>query len=348
MEVKWFIYLVYTGLTIGASVPEQGTKNEIRTERKDERVNERPVIGLISQKVTQMLTPDVIDSDTYIAASYVKYLESAGAEVVPLVPSYLKEKGKIEGIVKNLNGVLFPGGSAPMFTSGYYKIARIVFDMAKKANDDGEYFPLWGTCLGFETLHNLVGGGKEPKDTVLSDFSAVDISLAVNFTVDAFKSRMFNPMPQELMRFMMSYPNAFHFHESGVSPNTYKKNEKLSSFFNILATNLDKNGKKFVSIVEAKKYPFYGTQWHPEKNIHEWNTAENIDHNPNSIFIAQHLANFFVNEARKNKRRFPTIADAEKHSMFKLSAKYSGQRSHFEQVYVFGKSKERIKGRRHE
>ena len=42
-----------------------------------------------------MLTPDVMKSDTYIAASYVKYLEAAGAEVVPILPNYPDEKLKV-------------------------------------------------------------------------------------------------------------------------------------------------------------------------------------------------------------------------------------------------------------
>jgi len=313
---------------------------------KSKRINQRPIIGLVSQKVTQMLTPDVIMNDTYIAASYVKYLEAAGAEVVPILPSYGEDK--IKKIVNSLNGVLFPGGAAPMFTSGYYKTARLIFAMAVDANDNGEYFPLWGTCLGFETLHNLVNGGVSAKDTVLSDFSAVNYSIPVNFTVEAFRSRMFDKMPDRLMKSLMTYASPFHFHESGVSPATYKKNQQLSGFFKVLATNMDRNGKEFMSIVEAKDYPFYGTQFHPEKNIYEWNKEEAIDHTVNGIAIAQNMANFFIGEARKNKRQFPLESDADKYTTFRLSPKYSGRRSHFEQVYVFGTSKERIKGRLHE
>ena len=31
-----------------------------------------------------------------------------------------------------------------------------------------------------------------------------------------------------------------------------------------------KNGLEFISSLEAKEYPFYGTQYHPEKNSFEW------------------------------------------------------------------------------
>ena len=32
----------------------------------------------------------------------------------------------------------------------------MIFNLAKKANDDGEYFPIWGTGLGFECLVELI------------------------------------------------------------------------------------------------------------------------------------------------------------------------------------------------
>lgn len=39
----------------------------------------------------------------------------------------------------------------------------------------------------------------------------------------------------------------------------------LSEVFQILSTNEDRVGRTFVSTVEGKKCPFYGSQWHPEK-----------------------------------------------------------------------------------
>jgi len=44
------------------------------------------------------------------------------------------------------------------------------------------------------------------------------------------------------------------------------ENNKLREFFDILTINSDKSGKTFVSAIEAKDFPFYGVQFHPEKN----------------------------------------------------------------------------------
>ena len=46
----------------------------------------------------------------------------------------------------------------------------------------------------------------------------------------------------------------------------------------------------------AKKYPIYGTQWHPEKNVFEWTTKEGINHSEHAVIITQTAANFFVSE----------------------------------------------------
>lgn len=52
---------------------------------------------------------------------------------------------------------------------------------------------------------------------------------------------------------------------------------------------------EFISSVEHKKYPFYGVQFHPEKNAFEW-TIESIPHSADAILVEQFYGNFFVNE----------------------------------------------------
>ena len=47
----------------------------------------------------------------------------------------------------------------------------------------------------------------------------------------------------------------------------------------------------------AYKYPIYGTQWHPEKNPFQW-TDDNIPHDIDAVRVAQHMANFFVEEGK--------------------------------------------------
>lgn len=306
--------------------------------RKKRKMNLRPVIGIVSQKVTSKYTPKVTSAETYIAASYVKYMEMAGAQVVPILPSYSEKR--ILKILKSINGVLFPGGSAPLFPkdSGYAIVTELVYKKAMEMNDNGIYFPIIGICLGFETLHALASKGKEG---VITPFDAENLPVPLNLTKHAFESRLFEGLSKPLMQSIMFQPVTLNMHKMGISPDVYKKDKNLMKNFRVLSTNLDRKGNEFVSTIEGIDYPFYGLQWHPEKNIFEWTRKERISHFPNAIKVSQEIANFFVNEARKNDQHFKTEKDEVNNSIFIYDPTYSGGTSLFEQVYIFGNETEK-------
>jgi anthranilate/para-aminobenzoate synthase component II len=64
--------------------------------------------------------------------------------------------------------------------------------------------------------------------------------------------------------------------------------------WHILSVNKH-NGSEFISSFEHKKYPFYGVQFHPEKNAFEWK-IESIPHSADAILVEQFYGNFLVNE----------------------------------------------------
>lgn len=73
---------------------------------------------------------------------------------------------------------------------------------------------------------------------------------------------------------------------------------QLIDEFRVLSLNRDKRGLEFISTLEHKRYPFYGLQFHPEKNLYEWVTGKNIPHGRNATLVAQYFADFFVNEGK--------------------------------------------------
>ena len=208
-------------------------------------INLRPVVGVISQKTNKELEVILGYNTTYIAASYVKFLEMAGAQVVPIVSSWNRKK--IKRVMKKVNGVLFPGGAAPFNESNYWKAAKIAFNVAKDFNNNGVYYPLFGICLGFEVLHELTA-----EEKLLTPFDAENYSMSVNFTPFAFQSRLYKSMSKELMKNLGVENITMNMHEMGISPNIYKKNEKVNKMFRVLSTNLDRQGKEFVSSIEGK------------------------------------------------------------------------------------------------
>ena len=211
-------------------------------------------------------------------------------------------------LIPNLNGILFPGGAADLPQS-----ARTAFKLAEQINDndDDNVFPVWGTCLGFEWINMLVSND----DNILDDFDAENISLALNFSddFDVSSSRMFK---DDLVRKIASTePVTMNNHHQGVTPEAFNANDNLHSQFNLLSTNVDVNGKEFVSSIEAKDKPYFATQWHPEKNNFEFGVQTNgqpyeaINHSSNAIRVSQEMSRVFVDIARTSKNVYTDTDD---------------------------------------
>jgi gamma-glutamyl hydrolase len=118
-------------------------------------------------------------------ASYINHLESAGARTVPLIfdGDLKQELAKLD----HLNGVFYCGGGA----DGPYDVfGKAVFDKAKQMNDAGQYFPVWGTCLGFENL--AMFASDEPSTVLEGGFEADDENYKLHFLVDPAKTKIYS------------------------------------------------------------------------------------------------------------------------------------------------------------
>ena len=287
--------------------------------------NERPIVGILSQECH--FDEFHKFGSSYIAASYVKFLESAGARIVPIRLNLSDEE--YDRIFHSINGVLFPGGGVDLKTSEYSRVAKIFYRKALEANDKGDYFPVWGTCLGHELLTYLTSG-----EILLVNTKTNGFSLPLNFTSAAKRSRLFKNLPNDLLHAFANEPLTSNFHVWSISMENFTKNEKLYNFYNILTTNID-NEVEFISTMEAYKYPIYGVQWHPEKNSFEWKNSSGIPHSSSAIRAAHYIADFFINEARKSLHRFPSEGEEIKELIYNYTPTYIGTFSSFQQVYFF-------------
>lgn len=268
---------------------------------------------------------------SYIASSYVKYIESAGARVVPIRIDSTNEE--LEKLFNGINGVLFPGGGASLANSGYLRTAKIIYDFALQACDSGDYFPMWGVCLGFEML-NVVTSGLE-SDQVLDPCDAENYPVALDFTSEASHSQIFSSEADEVKKILKEQSVAFHNHARCITTEKFRADNKLVEFFKVLATNKDRKGQEFVSMIEGKKYPAYGTQWHPEKIQFEWEPKESIDHSEDAIRVGQYMANFFVNQARYNMHKFASVEEEEKALIYRYNPTDVSKETAFQQCYFF-------------
>ncbi|XP_036792131.1 gamma-glutamyl hydrolase isoform X1 [Oncorhynchus mykiss] len=280
--------------------------------------------------LTQEVEDDVMKpfGKTYIPASYVKYIESAGSRVVPI--RLTQSTAEYEKIFKSINGLLLIGGSSDLETSDFAKVAGIFYRLALKANDAGDSFPIWGTCLGMQLLTCLVAG-----ENLLTKTTAENMALPLNLTKEAHSSQMFQGFPSDVMKALSQEALTGNFHQYGVTMKTFKENEKLQSFFSILSTNTAENGAIFVSTMEGRTYPFYGVQWHPEVNRFQWDPKLNFPHSSDAVRVASLLAEFFVNEGRRSLHHFDQPEEEAVSLIYNYTPTYAGNFTGYEQIYFF-------------
>jgi len=277
-------------------VPKR-TKTLIGT-YKNEKINLRPVIGVLSQptsKKDQELHGGATDR-CYIAASYTKWVEGSGAMVLPI--PYNVSNEVLDHYFDNVNGILFTGGGCQTNLTKFYYTFQYLFDKAVAANLKGDYFPLWGICQGFQMMGVMSSTSKQVD--ILKRFDTLNYAINLDFTPNADKSKIYAFTGKKVMNDLAERPIAFNNHNWGFDPADIAADKALADFWEITSTSVDREGKVFVSTLEGKTMPFYALQWHPEKPIYEWEDRLLIEHDPDTIFMGQMVGNFFVSEARKN------------------------------------------------
>ncbi|CAI7799986.1 unnamed protein product [Closterium sp. NIES-53] len=158
---------------------DEPTEADAKSEStKPPAINDKPLIGILSQpgdgdggKAPRVNLNQAVDMpydegsyggaevgrhravDTnvsYIAASYAKWVESAGARPVPLL--YDEPVEVLRQKFDMINGLLIPGGGTDLVPGPFMSTVQLLLQWAKEANDRGDYFPVQATCMGFEAM----------------------------------------------------------------------------------------------------------------------------------------------------------------------------------------------------
>lgn len=277
--------------------------------------------------------------------SYPKWVEGGGARVAPVRVDL--PDAELDALLASLNGFLFTGGGEDFYfpnktLTPFSSVALKILNTVKAAHAAGETVPIWGTCLGFQLL-TFVASGPDVNTPVLScpPFNAEDVQLPLDVTSAWPGSRMQQSAAaaggvDEILTTQAVTPN---FHHCGVTPDAFAGNGNLTATFGLpLSTNKDLDGKEFVSTIEGLELPLYGTQWHPEKAVYEWTTAHTTNHNDSSVKANAWTARFFVDQARKNGRAFPTLSAETKALIYNYQPEFTGTGGaydEFEQCYFF-------------
>jgi gamma-glutamyl hydrolase len=299
---------------------------------------ERPIVGIMSQAIHSELDailPPGHNFTTYIAASYIKWVEAAGARAVPvLVGNQITSEQYFETVFSGVNGLLIPGGAVSLYDSDYAAASNWFFARAKQENDAGEVFPIWGTCLGFEMLALMANDG-QPN---LARCLAVDQPLPLDLLPGWEESKLLAPAAGEVLEQLSSLPVTLNSHHWCLTMENFTKFE-MEKFWRPLSTNIDQEGLEFLSAMESRDYPIYGTQFHPEKNAYEWAPKlPGIPHSREAVNVAQYFAEFFIDTARQSSHSFQSRSEEESHLIYNYQPVYTGAQMDnwaFQQAYVF-------------
>lgn len=164
-------------------------------------------------------------------------------------------------------------------------------------------------------------------------FDSEDISMALDTQPGAETSRFAQGVGAEAWTMLTTANVTSNLHHDGVPPAKFFASKRLTDFYQLISTNVDRKGKAFTSTMEGKTAPVYGTQWHPERPQFEWTSGMNINHTAGAIRSMQAAANFFVDQARLSKHAFPTPEAEQDAMMYQYPIMGQGAASY--RYYVF-------------
>jgi gamma-glutamyl hydrolase len=252
-----------------------------------------PVIGVLGEP-----NPDN-DGDlteSVVVSRYVRWIESAGGSVVAVHSWYTE--AQIDELFTKVNGFLLQGGDRNLTLSGTFeKVSAYIMKKSMEIYDkEGKIIPVWGTCQGFQLMH-LVIMGKEDLEHLDGwrypspiHILSKQASMFQFYTEEDFKNSEIDDIYAE-------------FHYFGISSRHYKQYPQLGEFFDVTSLAYDRNGKEYLTSVQAKNYPIYAVQFHPEA-VPFMSENDYVPMNVESIRISQNIANFMMNEMRKNNNTF--------------------------------------------
>lgn len=173
------------------------------------------IIGIITIPSDKKDKIKFKNTESYISSYYIDNLNKfADLQIIPY------NTDNCEYFFNKINGLYIPGGRRNN-NNKFLDTCKKLFMLAMKENDKGNYFPIYGSCLGFQYLIKIITD---------------------------------KPLLQKYDK-----PNAISsvkFHNKyGLSLENYKY---IQNFYDVIETNKDTHNNDFVSTIKASQYPFFG------------------------------------------------------------------------------------------
>ena len=274
------------------------------------------VVGILTLDVSKKLD---LPKTNYMFTSYAKWLEQHNIEWIPIslydTPVKLYEK------LNKVNGVFLTGGSQNLvdkkgFATNYKRILESIVNYAKTKNNGGTVFPILGTCLGFESLLNILTDNKLAMKRASNENEARKVTI----TSEGFKSDLNLIFSEEELKKFSEQPFFYYHHTWGYLKEDTDESSIFNTNINALGYNIDDDGKEILAIFEHKEYPFIGWQFHPEKAQFEHNETFIIDKTEESLEINSRFSKLFWKflKSEKGKINFNDIMEYRKFMYIKF------------------------------
>lgn len=252
-------------------------------------------------------SPNLTTQKFIFSNPYVSFLHLAGLDVYPIPTNVTREELKI--ILSKVNGVMLPGGMSSVVNpdpndanklvfSMYTKTVKMILEEAKTMNDAGDYFPVFGICLGFEAM---LAAEADDVLVVEKKHEGLGYSATLNYTVKRDDSRFLSAFPPYLFEYMGRVATTHNWHEYMTSVEKFNANPHLPKIFRILSLSDSKKGSfSFISMIEGINYPFYAVQYHPEIAVASYYAGLVYPNYNLAAEIGRCIINFMLEEAKKN------------------------------------------------
>lgn len=172
-----------------------------------------------------------------------------------------------------------------------------------KENDAGRTFPILGICQGLELMLYLTSNKRiDFLDAIQNHTGVFDVMTLVGtnyYIIDGVSDRTLQAMTDP-----KKTPEGgamFFFHSNGTLLSTFQKDKDINNFWNLMGTTT-KGNQTFVTYLEAKRYPFYITQFHPERLTFNANLSDQLFYARGELSTT--IALNFVMKCKQNPHRY--------------------------------------------
>ena len=269
---------------------------------------------------------------------------------------YDEPNATLDAKLAAVNGVLLPGGDSDVSRGTPLRAtAERIVRAALDARDAGDYFPVWGTCMGFQLLALVVAD--DPLDAPLEPYDGANVASHLRVVERADRGRALGSLHEDVYAAATGYVDGmpsggvptetvYENHEFGVAPRAFEDSRdwRRRSVRPSRRTRIAEGERSRRSWRDARVCRCTARSSTRRNPRRSGTRRSRFPHSAEAVAVGQGLANFFVAEARRSGRSpkpdaQPGFAEddlvmANHATTFVGKGGYVG--THFDEIYVFG------------